>query len=121
MCVNIQRKNPKGQPPPPPPSFPPFPFQDAVRNGKSPTRRVAQIWRHFSHETDQGFREDVPSSDSHARSKEAAVLPGGAGMGVTEAGGDSWGRDGLGRFVQGCMVFIGKSAMRFGAFGTTDP
>ena len=30
------------------------------------------------------------------------------GSGVAEAGGDSWGRDGLGRFVQGCIVFIGE-------------
>ncbi|CAM9407287.1 unnamed protein product, partial [Laminaria digitata] len=46
---------------------------DAVRNGKSPTRRVAHIWRTMTRGSDQGFREDVPSSDSRARSKETTV------------------------------------------------
>lgn len=73
-------------------------LQDALWNGKSPDRRVAQIWRGV---TGQGGA--VTSDSSHGG------IRGGARAEPSWDGG-SWGRGGLGRFFQGLMVFVGEQS-----------
>eukprot|EP00752_Nemacystus_decipiens_P017723 g15891.t1 len=65
---------------------------DALWTGKSPDRRVAQIWR----------RTPCRGGSSVSSSSYGT---GGARAEASSDGG-SWGRGGLGRFFQGCLVFV---------------
>lgn len=96
---------------PRPTAPPPAGRQDAVRNGKSPTSRIALIWRKLSCRRGAAFGERIPGSESRARPKDVAMSMCGAAGGGMESGRVGhgvWGREGLGRFVQGCMIFVGE-------------
>lgn len=50
------------------------------------------------------------SASSHGRASAAGGAGVGAGRGDDASGGDSWGREGLGRLLQGGMIFVGEQA-----------
>lgn len=114
---------------------PPVPFpprlrhlQDAVRNGKSPPCRVAQIWRRVPRTRRGRFGGTWHDRKSNTivtiRPKKSTVcghMTWTVGAGVRGKGSPFWEREALGRFVQGGMVFVGETDFFWGGRGAWIP
>lgn len=95
--------------------------QDALWNAKSPCRRVAQMWRVNPPQSPENAEDASAMSGSTRRSPKTlansrlasskAFRGGGGAVDRDCCDGVCWGREGLGRFLQGCMVFIGEQVI----------